>query len=246
MAEGRKYSCYYCVDTRRLAKVLREKGTMPGKLIINNEKLEFTNPNTTDIVKEVSVQTPIIYNEAGEKTVILIDCGVKNNTIRNLIQRNIKVVRVPYEYNFLNESFDGILISNGPGDPKMCTKTVEHIRVAMEKNIPTFGICLGNQLMALASGGNTFKLKYGHRSQNQPCTLTGTKRCYITSQNHGYAVDMQSLGEEWSEFFTNANDGTNEGIKHKTKPFFSVQFHPEHTPGPFDTAFLFDDFKAML
>ncbi len=233
------------IDTRKLTKMLRERGTMLGK-IANGMDISFYDPNQRDIVKEVSVQSPVIYNENGKKKVVLIDCGVKNNIIRNLIKRDLAVIRVPYDYNFFNEKFDGLVISNGPGDPKMCIETIRNVKQAMEQNIPTFGICLGNQILALAAGGNTYKLKYGHRSQNQPCSRNGTKRCYITTQNHGFAVDMKSLSNDWEELFANANDGTNEGIKHKTKPFFSVQFHPESTPGPEDTEFLFDEFARML
>ncbi len=235
------------IDTRKLTKTLREKGAMLGKIIIDEKDVKLYNPNAVDLVKEVSVKQPVIYNEnPNQKKVIVIDCGAKNNIIRSLINRNLTVIRVPYDYDFLTQLFDGLVISNGPGDPKMCQKTIYNIGRAMKHNIPIFGICLGNQLMCLAAGGNTYKLKYGHRSQNQPCTLVGTKRCYITTQNHGFAVDMKSLGDEWAEFFVNANDGTNEGLKHGTKPFMSVQFHPESTPGPVDTEFLFDEFVKMM
>ncbi|MBI2541246.1 glutamine-hydrolyzing carbamoyl-phosphate synthase small subunit [Candidatus Woesearchaeota archaeon] len=237
----------YGIDTRRLTKTLREKGAMPGKIVFEGEDVNFYDPNTADIVKEVTAKEPIIYNEKpNQKKVVVVDCGVKNNIIRNLIQRNLTVVRVPYYHDFLQQFFDGLLISNGPGDPKMCKETIYNVGRALKHGIPTFGICLGNQILALAAGGNTYKLKYGHRSQNQPAILSRTKRCFITTQNHGFAVDMKSLSNEWQEFFANANDGTNEGIKHKTKPFMSVQFHPEGHSGPEDTNFLFDEFVKML
>ena len=236
----------YGIDTRKLTKLLREKGAMLGKIVFDKD-IGFYDPNIVDVVKEVTIKEPIIYNENdGNKKIVVVDCGIKNNIIRNLIKRNLTVIRVPYDYDFLRQFFDGLIISNGPGDPKMCKETIHNIGRAMKHNIPTFGICLGNQLMALAADGDTYKLKYGHRSQNQPCILNGTKRCFITTQNHGFAVDMKSLSDEWQEFFDNANDGTNEGIRHKTKPFFSIQFHAESTPGPYDTEFLFDEFVKML
>jgi len=235
------------IDTRYLAQILRERGTMLGKIVFENDNHDFYDPNKADLVKEVTIKEPIVYNEKkGNKKIVLVDCGAKNNIIRELIKRNITVIRVPYDYDFLTLDFNGLMISNGPGDPKICKRTIENVRKALAQNIPTFGICLGNQILALAAGGNTYKLKYGHRSQNQPCTLVGTKRCFITTQNHGFAVDMKSLDDNWEEFFVNTNDGTNEGIKHKTKPFFSTQWHPEHSPGPRDTEFLFDEFLKKI
>jgi len=178
--------------------------------------------------------------------VVLVDCGVKNNIIRCLLDRNSTVIRVPWNYDFSAENYDGVFISNGPGDPAMCMETVQNIRKTITDEKPIMGICLGNQLLALAAGAETYKLKYGHRSHNQPVLLTGTNRCYITSQNHGFAVETKTLPDDWEPLFINANDNTNEGIRHKTKPFFSTQFHPEASSGPTDTEFLFDDFMENI
>jgi carbamoyl-phosphate synthase small subunit len=236
----------YGIDTRMLTRKLREEGTMLGKIVVDeNKKIDFEDINKLDLVDEVSVKKPVEYNRDG-KRVLLIDCGTKNNIIKAFLGRNISVLRVPYDYNFLNEKFDGVLISNGPGDPKMCKETIEHVRTAMSKNIPILGICLGSQILALASGADTYKLKYGHRGHNQPCNEMGTRRCYITSQNHGYAVDSETLPEDWREWFINDNDGTNEGIIHIAKPFFAAQFHPEASPGPDDSEFIFDLFVRAL
>jgi carbamoyl-phosphate synthase small subunit len=232
------------IDTRAVTKKLREQGVMLGKMIFLDD-VDFYDPNTRNIVSDVSIKEPVTYG-SGRKKVILIDCGAKNNIIRSLVDRDCTVLRVPWDYDFLDEKFDGIMISNGPGDPKMCKITIDIIRRAMERDIPIFGICLGNQLLGLAAGADTYKLKYGHRSQNQPCIDQTTKRCYITSQNHGYAIDAKTLPAGWQESFVNANDRTNEGIMHKTQPFFSVQFHPEATPGPVDSGFLFDRFLKRL
>ena len=180
---------------------------------------------------------------------MLIDCGVKNNIIRNFLSRGAEVLRVPYNYDPVSAhyNFNGIFISNGPGDPKMCKSTIANLKKSFTLGVPVFGICLGSQIMGLAAGADTFKLKFGHRSQNQPCiNVESGDRCYITSQNHGYAVDTKTLPKDWIEWFVNNNDGTNEGIKHKTKPFFAVQFHPESSPGPNDTGWLFDKFIDMI
>ena len=235
----------YGVDTRKLTKRLRDQGSMLGKIELQEESVPFHDPNQENLVAMVSVQGPVVYH-GGKRRVVLVDCGCKNGIVRNLLSRGVTVLRVPWDYDFLDEEFDGIVVSNGPGDPKMCSKTVEHLRQAMETNRPIFGICLGNQVLALAAGADTYKLKFGHRSQNQPCLEVGTRRCYITSQNHGYAVRTETLPEDWEPWFVNANDGTNEGIRHRSRPFMSVQFHPEATPGPEDTRHLFDQFLSLI
>ena len=235
----------YAVDTRELTKKLREKGTMLGKIVYNKENINFEDPNKRNLVAEVSIKKSIAYKK-GRKKIIVVDCGVKNNIIKAFLRRNISVIRCPWDYNFLEEKADGIVISNGPGDPKMCQDTIKNVRKVLSKNIPVLGICLGSQILALAAGANTYKLKYGHRSQNQPCVEVGTKRCYIASQNHGYAVDSDTLPEDWREWFYNNNDGTNEGILHISKPFFGAQFHPEASPGPDDTEFLLDMFLRAM
>jgi carbamoyl-phosphate synthase small subunit len=234
------------IDTRMLTRRLRENGTMLGKIIFDeNEKIDVSDPNKTNLVGEVSVKEPVVY-EKGKKKIVIVDCGVKNNIIQAFLRRNITVIRVPYDYEFYKENVNGVVISNGPGDPKMCPVTIENTRKAMQKGIPLLGICLGSQILGLAAGADTYKLKYGHRGHNQPCNEAGTKRCYITSQNHGYALNSETLPEDWREWFHNDNDGTNEGIIHIAKPIFGAQFHPEASPGPDDTEFIFDMFVRAL
>ena len=201
--------------------------------------------NQENLVSQVSCQEVLHYGK-GSKRVVLVDCGVKHNILRCLVSRGIEVVRVPWDYDFTGMDYDGLFLSNGPGDPAVCTETIVHLRKALEGDRPVFGVCLGSQLMALAAGAKTFKLPYGHRSHNQPVRRVGTDRCYITSQNHGYAVDPTTLPAGWEPFFVNLNDGTNEGIRHLSKPFFATQFHPEASGGPVDTEFLFDDFLSLL
>ena len=233
------------VDTRALTKKLRKKGTMLGKIVYDKENISFEDPNKRNLVAEVSITKPIIYKK-GKKKVVIVDCGTKNNIIRAFLRRNFTVIRVPWNYDFLKEKADGIVVSNGPGNPKMYKETIKNVEKALSKNIPVLGICLGSQILALAAGANTYKLKYGHRSQNQPSVEVGTKRCYIASQNHGYAVDADTLPEDWREWFYNNNDETNEGIIHISKPFFGAQFHPEASPGPDDTEFVFDMFLRAI
>ena len=235
----------YGIDTRALTKKLRKSGVMLGKIVVAGKNVKINNPSKLNLSKEVSAKKPIFYR-AGRKKVVLLDLGAKDNIVRSLISRGISVARVPYNYDFISEEHDGLLISNGPGDPKQAKETIALVKKYFKTGKPIFGICFGNQLLALAAGGETYKLKYGHRSQNQPCVMQGTKRCYITSQNHGYAVNQKKLPRDWQEWFYNLNDKTNEGIKHKKKPWMSVQFHPEAKPGPSDTDFLFDDFVKLL
>jgi carbamoyl-phosphate synthase small subunit len=231
----------YGIDTRALTKRLREKGTMLGKIVVDNKDVPYFDPNKVNLVDMVSTKERVVYGN-GKYKVVLIDTGVKYNIIRNLLKRDVTVVRVPWDYDVFSEDFDGLFISNGPGDPKMCTTTIKNLSKAFEMNKPIMGICLGNQLMALAAGADTYKLKYGHRSHNQPVLQVGTNKAYITSQNHGFAINNNTLSKDWEPFFINLNDNTNEGMRHKSKPFFSSQFHPEATGGPVDTEYLFDDF----
>ena len=213
------------------------------------------DPNLRNLVAEVSCSEAMPYepavpagNGVAHRTVVAYDCGMKRNILRSFLRRGVRVMRVPWDFDLSRADFpfDGVFISNGPGDPKVCRETIANVRYALDRGIPTFGICLGIQLMALAIGGNTYKLKYGHRGANQPCTEEGTNRCIITSQNHGYAVEEGSLPEGWKVWFRNANDGTVEGIRHASGKFFAVQFHPEATPGPEDAGYLFDEFIGLL
>jgi carbamoyl-phosphate synthase small subunit len=235
----------YDIDTRMLTKKLREKGTQLGKILFSNEKIKFEDPNGRNLVAEVSINKVVEYKK-GRKKVAVVDCGVKNNVIRAFLNRDITVIRYPWDYDFTKDKINGVLISNGPGDPKKCEATIENVKKAISMNIPILGICLGSQILGLAAGADTYKLKYGHRGQNQPCVEVGTKRCYITSQNHGYVVDSATLKEDWREWFFNNNDETNEGIVHISKPFFGSQFHPEASPGPDDTEFIFDMFVRTI
>jgi carbamoyl-phosphate synthase small subunit len=251
----------YGIDTRQLTKKLRVKGVMLGILKVcevdeepDMQKLlkevkNVQDPNFTDLVKQVTVKEPVRYEVGGNKLAVVIDCGVKYGILRNLLQRGFNVVRVPHDYSaeqILGFKPDGVMISNGPGDPKQCVKTVEAVRELLDRDMPMMGVCLGTQILALAVGGDTYKLKYGHRSQNQPALDLESGRCYITTQNHGYTVQRDSLKDTGlTEWFMNANDKTVEGVKHETKPAFALQWHPEASPGPYDTEFLFDMFRKL-
>ena len=237
------------IDTRELTKVLREHGVMMGQIIFDDEpeNIPQAQYEGVNFVDRVSCKEIIRYNEGAGKRVVLVDCGVKANIIRNLIERGLEVVRVPWNYDYTEMEFDGLFLGNGPGDPDLCQDAVNILRQQMSKSRkPICGICMGNQLMAKAGGANIYKLKYGPRSHNQPVRMVGTDKCYITSQNHGYAVDASTLDKDWSELFVNMNDGSNEGVRHNTNPWFTSQFHPEACSGPVDTLFMFDLFVEKL
>jgi len=252
------------VDTRALTKKLREHGVMLGRIVaddselkMNNEKCKIDDPNLLNLVAEVSCQKVETYKPESEpeKTVAVFDCGIKNNIIRSFLKRGVRVHRLPWNFDLdaSDLEYDAVFVSNGPGDPKMCKETIEQVRKSIKKDIPTFGICLGTQILALAIGGDTYKLKYGHRGVNQPCIewkeengkWKMSEHCIITSQNHGFAV-KDELPSGWRVWFTNANDGTVEGIRHESGKFFAVQFHPEATPGPEDADYLFDEFLKVI
>lgn len=262
------------IDTRELTKVLREHGVMMGRIIfddaIDDGQVTMDSYEAVNYVDKVSCKEIIVYSDTESRTfsaslpatqlnsqlsvagsslkkVVLVDCGVKANILRCLLKRGVEVIRVPWNYDFNGLEYDGLFISNGPGDPDTCDEAVQNIHKAMSlSDKPIFGICMGNQLLSKAGGASIYKLKYGHRSHNQPVRMVGTERCFITSQNHGYAVDNNTLGADWEPLFINMNDGSNEGIRHKWKPWFSAQFHPEAASGPTDTEFLFDEFVKLL
>lgn len=236
------------IDTRSLTKKIRENGTMLGKIIQKSSgpfpELEFKDQNERNLVDEVSIKAAKTYNPTGAPKICVVDCGLKLNQIRCLIKRGARVDVVPWDHKLKPENYDGLFLSNGPGDPATCEKTVQNIRNVLKTKFtkPIFGICLGHQLLASAVGCKTYKMKYGNRGHNLPAIHHGTNRCFMTSQNHGFAVDVTTLGDDWEPLFTNLNDNSNEGIIHKDKPYFSVQFHPEHTAGPEDLELLFDIF----
>lgn len=242
------------VDTRALTQKLREQGVMLGKIVPEpvkfSNKMMFSDPNSQNLVAEVSCEKMEILEPDGKAkaTIALIDCGIKHNILRNFLARGVRLIRLPWDFDLstLKDHYDGLFISNGPGDPKLAIQAAKSVRHAMRLDKPIFGICLGIQIMALAAGADTYKLKYGHRSCNQPCTDLETGRCHITSQNHGFAVDERTLPNGWKVWMKNENDGTVEGIKHKTEPWSAVQFHPEASPGPEDAAYLFDEFVEKL
>jgi carbamoyl-phosphate synthase (ammonia) len=241
------------LDTRLLTKKIRNKGALLGRIEVDlsapvPDFSKMVNPNLKNLVAEVSTKEVKVYGKGNPTKIIAVDCGMKFNIIRQLVKRGIELTVVPWNYPFADhmDKFDGLFLSNGPGDPTMCKETIAQLQkvitVPDDKVKPIFGICLGNQLMGLAAGGKAAKLPFGNRGQNQPVVNHQTGECYITPQNHGYHIEIDSLKDGWKTLFTNANDGSNEGIAHETRPYFTAQFHPEASSGPTDTEFMFDTF----
>lgn len=251
-------------DTRLLTEKIRDRGALLGRIIFDEDIPQY-DPNTENLLTEVSVKQPTLQGIKGKqgRIIVLIDCGAKRNIQKALVKRGNIVITVPWDFDLTDEHnrkqltsllsehntqtdkpYDGIVISNGPGDPKFADRTIQNAKKIMDAKIPLLGICLGHQILSLAAGGDTEKLKFGHRSQNQPCIMEGSDRCFITTQNHGFAVSK--IPEGFKAWFTNANDGSNEGIIHTTLPFMSAQFHPEATPGPEDAEWIFDFFLNKL
>lgn len=251
-----KIPALYGIDTRSLTKILREKGVMKGIITFeetdkprNNSGFIFTDIYKENLVPFVSTKKITRYGN-GKIKVLFIDCGLKHNQLRMMLNYDTTIIRVPWDFNPFENSglfqFDTIFISNGPGDARYMKKTISTLRQAIVRRIPIFGICLGHQLLTLAAGGDIYKLKYGHRGQNQPVKDHKTGKCYITSQNHGFAAQTKKIPKGWEIWFENLNDNTNEGIHHQKLPFFSVQFHPEAKPGPTDTQWLFDYYLSQV
>ncbi len=234
------------VDTRALTKQIRDKGAMLGVISDTPEMSGgLTDPNLLNLVAEVSIPMPQIRGK-GKKRIVAVDCGMKMNILRCLEKYDVTIQHVPHNYNYLKDDFDGIFISNGPGNPETCSETIHILKQAMKLKKPIFGICLGSQILSLAAGAKTYKLPFGHRGHNQPCIDLQTHKCYMTSQNHGWAVDEKSLPKDWIPSFRNLNDGTVEGVRHRSLPFYAVQFHPEAAPGPTDTDWIFEEFINAL
>ncbi|PID70012.1 carbamoyl phosphate synthase small subunit [bacterium DOLZORAL124_38_8] len=237
------------VDTRALTKELRETGTIFGNIGATPAE-KFDDGLNGRYVPEVSPTEVTVIEPQGntKKTVAFVDCGAKNGILRNFLERGVKIIRFPFNVSPFDSEyeFDGVFFSNGPGDPAVMTETIDIAKQALAQDKPVFGICLGNQILGLADGGQTKKMKYGHRGVNQPVQDVDTKHCIITTQNHGYVIDEDNFPPNFKPKFTNVNDGTNEGIQHKTKPIFAAQFHPEACAGPEDAQYLFDEFINTL
>lgn len=238
------------VDTRELTKHLRSRGTMLGRIVSEEDldsEFRVSDPNAIDLVGEVSIKGSCELGQGNSgPDVLVIDCGCKRGIVQELLRRGCRVHLTPYNVMPTDLGYDGVMISNGPGDPSLLKDTIEIVKGLLEADIPVAGICLGCQIMALAAGARTYKLKFGHRSQNQPCVEASSGQCAITSQNHGYAVDERSMPEGWSVWYRNLNDGTVEGIRKVGGNAFALQFHPEARPGPTDSLHFFDRFMEGM
>ena len=247
------------IDTRQLTKKLRAHGVMMGAVVVSQtaiadallkKVLSDAKYEGLNFMPEVSVSEPKEYGEKGKECIAVIDTGVKYSIIRNILRTGYRVVRLPWDATYeqiMSFNPKGVVISNGPGDPKVCTTTIKTVSRLIKESTPTLGICLGNQILALAGGANTYKLKFGHRGQNKPCLDRHNNQVYVTSQNHGYGIDPKSLGKTaFKVWFENVDDGTVEGIEHNSKPLIAVQFHPEASPGPYDCKYVFDRFKEVI
>ncbi len=230
------------VDTRAVTKHLRTSGSMMGAI----SDVQIDTSTLKPVVNIPEDFKPKIYNANQQKTIILVDCGSKENILQSLLKLPARIKKVPAGYDFTKDEYDGVLLSNGPGDPTDYKPTIENVKKALAIGKPIFGICLGSQILGLAAGAKTYKLLFGHRGHNQPCMDDLTEKCYITSQNHSYAIDEKTLPAGWRVSFRNLNDNSVEGIAHKTKPYFSVQFHPEASPGPTDTGWMFEKFYESI
>ncbi|GCB61260.1 hypothetical protein scyTo_0009304 [Scyliorhinus torazame] len=243
-----KIPALYGIDTRMLTKIVRDKGTILGKIEFEGDPVEFVDPNLRNLMAEISTKEVKIYGKGNPIKIVAVDCGIKHNIIRLLVKRGVELHLIPWDHDFTNMEYDGLFLSNGPGDPTLAKQLVANVHKVIQSNRPepVFGICMGNQLTALAAGANCYKLPMGNRGQNQPVVNVMNGQAFITAQNHGFAIDSTTLPEGWKAMFVNANDGTNEGIVHETKPIFTAQFHPEAKGGPTDTEFLFDAFISLI
>jgi carbamoyl-phosphate synthase small subunit len=249
----------YGIDTRELTKRIRVHGVMMGAVLVSETPIENSRLQKIlssakyeglNFMPEVSASSPQQYGDKNSECLVVIDTGVKYSIIRNIMRTGYRAVRLPWDASYeqvMSYNPKGIVISNGPGDPKVCTGTIRTAAKLIKNDSPTLGICLGNQILALAGGADTYKLKFGHRGQNKPCIDKRSSQVYVTSQNHGYGIDPKSLAKTgFKVWFSNADDDTVEGIEHKSKPVIAVQFHPEASPGPYDCMFVFDRFKRII
>ncbi|KFO96907.1 hypothetical protein N300_15370, partial [Calypte anna] len=243
-----KVPALYGIDTRMLSKLIRDKGTLLGKIEFEGQPVEFADPNKENLIAEVSTKEVKVYGRGNPIKVVAVDCGLKHNVIRLLVKVGAEVHLVPWDYDFTSMEYDGLIISGGPGDPMKAQEVIQNVRKVLESNRPEplFGISMGNLITGIAAGATSYKMQMANRGQNQPVLNAVNGQAVITAQNHGYAIDSSTLPPSWKPLFVNANDQTNEGIMHETRPIFTAQFYPDANPGPRDTEFLFDSFISLI